>query len=92
MKILVWNSPFISQGNIFFFKNCFIKTLIPQANTLCKAGHNVDVIITDSTVDAVEFLDVRAKKIFISGEDVFEMLDGIVHGMWLYDETKYNQR
>lgn len=94
MKILVWNSPFISQGNIFFFKNCFIKTLIPQANTLCKAGHNVDVIITDSTVDAVEFLDVRAKKIFISGEDVFEMLDGMYDpnsNFYKNDQFKFNK-
>lgn len=76
MKILIWNSPFISQGNVFFYKNAFNDHLIPQANTLCKEGHDVDIIIPYSTSDVVETIYYNVNKIFISEEDVFYMLNG----------------
>ncbi len=45
MKVLVWNSLWQSQGDPFFFKNCFVKHLHPQARSLSTGGFDVDVAV-----------------------------------------------
>ncbi|MBO9428565.1 HAD-IA family hydrolase [Sulfitobacter sp. R18_1] len=45
MKILFWTPPWASQGDPLFFKNCTEKHLIPQANMLGAAGHEVDFVL-----------------------------------------------
>ena len=77
MDILMWNSPFISQGNVHFFYNCFKKTLIPQGNALSDAGNNVDIIITETTKDCSKFINSSINKIFISNNEVINMIGNI---------------
>jgi len=43
MKILVWNCPWASQGDLFFFEGCFERHLLKQANILAEEGHEVFV-------------------------------------------------
>lgn len=77
MNILIWNSPFISQGNVYFFANCFLKTLLLQGNALAEAGHNVDAVFTDSTRGAEKLAHFDINKIYISNADARRMLGSI---------------
>lgn len=90
MNILIWNSPFIAQGNFEFFYNCFKKTLIVEANCLSLAGNNVDIVITDSTKDCESDISNKINKIFISTADVVDMLGGIFDpNIFLYTNNSY---
>ncbi|WP_153011394.1 hypothetical protein [Type-D symbiont of Plautia stali] len=51
MKALIWNSPWFAQGDILFYKNCYSKHLLPQANLLDSMGYEVDVITHDLIKD-----------------------------------------
>lgn len=74
MRILIWNSPFIVQGNLFFSNNAFKKTLLPQAEALVYAGHNVDIVFTETTRNDAKHCSGKLGKIFISYDDVVKML------------------
>ncbi len=45
MKILVWNPLWPNNGDLLFFKNCFVKHLNLQAKILAKEGCEVDCVI-----------------------------------------------
>jgi predicted HAD superfamily hydrolase len=51
MKVLVWNAPWSVDGNLLFFKNCFLKHLLLQANLLSGKGIDVDLITTDYIIE-----------------------------------------
>lgn len=73
MKVLVWNAPWIAQGNLFFYKNCFIKHLLLQANLLSSEGCSVDIVVNDfldlSSVDVNNKINI----INLSREDIYNM-------------------
>ncbi|MBB7356509.1 hypothetical protein HEM94_022675, partial [Escherichia coli] len=57
MKALIWNSPWFAQGDLLFYKNCFVKHLLPQANLLNSIGYDVDVITHDLISDTTSNLN-----------------------------------
>jgi HAD superfamily hydrolase (TIGR01549 family) len=73
MKILVWNQPWPSQGSLLFFRNCFIKHLVIQANTLSSIGCGVDVVIPEAFKTDANLLDPKIKQIHISLKDVMSV-------------------
>lgn len=73
MKVLVWNAPWIAQGNLFFYKNCFIKHLLPQANLLSVEGCSVDVVVNDFLdLSSVE-INNKINVINLSRKDIYNM-------------------
>lgn len=74
MNVLIWNSPWIAQGDILFYKNCFVKHLVPQANMLLSMGHNVSVVTHDLISDEAKKISAKAKIINLSLSDVIGMV------------------
>jgi HAD superfamily hydrolase (TIGR01549 family) len=76
MKILFWVAPWIAQGDLLFFKNCFVKHLIPQANTLASGGCDVSVVVCELFSDLDSRLDESINRIHLDLRDAFEMTGG----------------
>lgn len=74
MKALIWNSPWIAQGDMLFYKNCFVKHLLPQANLLNSIDYNVDVITHDLIKDCVSNLSKDINIINLDFEEVIDMV------------------
>ena len=74
MKALIWNSPWIAQGDILFYKNCFIKHLVPQANLLNEIGYSVDVVTHDLIKGEASKLNSAINRINLSFTDIIEMV------------------
>ncbi|WP_157109447.1 HAD family hydrolase [Cobetia marina] len=84
MKALVWNPLWGAQGDLNFFKNCFVKHLNLQADILNKEGWQVDVIVPawfDNTsynkhigVGYIEVSLLEAKDLVEGVEDVTKEL------------------
>lgn len=74
MKALIWNSPWIAQGDILFYKNCFIKHLVPQANLLSEIGYDVDVVTHDLIKNDSSKLKPSINRINLSFTDIIEMV------------------
>lgn len=75
MKALIWNSPWIAQGDLLFYKNCFVKHLLPQANLLDSIGYEVDVITHDLIKDSAASLNRGVNTINLDFSDVLSMVD-----------------
>lgn len=74
MKALIWNSPWIAQGDLLFYKNCFVKHLLPQANLLNSIGYEVDVITHDLIKDCTDQLSRDINVVNLELNDVLEMV------------------
>lgn len=70
MNILVWNCPWGSQGDSFFFKNCLKETLVPQANLLAGKENNVYVAYIDYLEEAVLSLKDQVNKLKINYDEL----------------------
>lgn len=75
MKALIWNSPWIAQGDLLFYKNCFVKHLLPQANLLNSIGYEVDVITHDLIKDSATGLNRGVNTINLDFSAILSMVD-----------------
>jgi predicted HAD superfamily hydrolase len=73
MKILVWNAPWAVQGDLHFFRNCYLKHLLLQANLLAKQKVNVDLVINDYIDDPAAEKDSSINTIKLSANDIFSL-------------------
>ncbi|MDF7627989.1 hydrolase [Erwiniaceae bacterium L1_55_4] len=73
MKALIWNSPWIAQGDLLFYKNCFTKHLALQANLLIEVGYEVDVLLHDLIMDSAGVLSSKANCINLTIAELVEM-------------------
>jgi len=76
MRILVWNCPWGSQGQPFFFFNCLRDRLVLQANTLSSAGIKTFIAFADYQRGAVKDLSDDVSTIILASRD----LDAVVRG------------
>jgi HAD superfamily hydrolase (TIGR01549 family) len=73
MKILIWNCPWPSQGQPFFFENCCKEVLIPQANLLSKNNKNVYIAYSDFLEHLSHQIDNKVKKIELKNQELKEI-------------------
>ncbi|EHE2522273.1 HAD-IA family hydrolase [Escherichia coli] len=74
MKALIWNSPWFAQGDLLFYKNCFVKHLLPQANLLNSIGYDVDVITHDLISDTTSNLNRDINVINLKLENIIDIV------------------
>lgn len=77
MKVLVWNAPWAVQGDVLFFRNCFLKHLLLQANLLAKQKVKVDLIVNDYINDSTATIDDHINVINITANDIFDLTRGV---------------
>ncbi|MBY4895860.1 HAD-IA family hydrolase [Cupriavidus sp. AU9028] len=74
MKVLIWNPPWGANGSLLHFRNCFLKHLAPQANTLATAGCSVDVVVPEAFGADADILVPNVRRIPVGMDAVIDML------------------
>ncbi|WP_343599537.1 hypothetical protein [Pseudomonas sp.] len=77
MKVLVWNAPWTVQGDILFFKNCFLKHLLLQANLLANRGIEVDLLVNDFINDKSAQIADNINVINVTASDIMQLTQGV---------------
>lgn len=74
MKVLIWNPPWGTNGNLLYFRNCFLKHLALQANTLAAAGVDVEVVVPETLESDADILISSVRRIRMGLDAVVRML------------------
>lgn len=77
MKVLIWNAPWAVQGDIHFFRNCYLKHLLLQANLLAKQKIDVDLVINDYIDDGGAAIDSSINVIKLGAGEILEVAKGV---------------
>lgn len=77
MKILVWNAPWAVQGDLLFFRNCYLKHLLLQANLLASRGIEVDLVVNDYINDDQAVINSNINIINITAGEIFALTRGV---------------
>lgn len=77
MKVLVWNAPWAVQGDVLFFKNCFLKHLLLQANLLRGEGFEVDLVTNDYIMEPSIRIESGIKVINLTASEIHSVSQGV---------------
>ncbi|WP_409293610.1 HAD family hydrolase [Pseudomonas sp. KCJK9058] len=77
MKVLVWNAPWAVQGDLLFFKNCYLKHLLLQANLLRTQGFDVELVTNDYISEPNVRIESGIKIINLTAAEIHGLSQGI---------------
>lgn len=77
MKVLVWNAPWAVQGDVLFFKNCFLKHLLLQANLLRGQGFEVDLVTNDYIMEPNTRIERGINVINLTASEIYSVSQGV---------------